>query len=231
MGVLADVLPILKKKELSFIESYEEKDGVFTFVFENEKDFHWRAGQHGLFSIAHEKIPKPTRPFSVSSAPFENTINITTKISDTPSPFKEALVNLQPGMKLHMRGPVGPMYIDDEKPSLLIAGGIGITPFRAMLKEAEKQGRSQVHLLYMDSKKSYIYKEELDAIADSTFININYISAREEFYDAIDSFIKDHQGGMYYIGGSKSMVESVQKHLKSRDVSKGSIKKDIFYGL
>ncbi|MBV0908899.1 FAD-dependent oxidoreductase [Planococcus sp. CP5-4] len=232
MGVIQDIAPILKKKELTLVESYEERDEVYTFIFKKEEGLTWKAGQHGIFSITHKKIKKSTRPFSVASAPFENTIKVSTRISEAPSEFKKALLELEPGMKLNMRGPVGPLYIDHETPALLIAGGIGITPFRAILKEAEQQGRHQLQLLYIDSKESFLYKNELDEIAKDTSITVNYLNSREELYAGMDIFIKEHNdAGMYYLGGSKSMVDSVETYLKNHRVSKGNIKKDIFIGL
>lgn len=43
-------------------------------------------------------------------------------------------MELTPGMTVTMRGPVGPFYVKGNGPLLLIAGGIGITPFRSILK-------------------------------------------------------------------------------------------------
>nr|WP_302054940.1 FAD-dependent oxidoreductase [Planococcus sp. CP5-4_YE] len=177
---------------MTLVESYEERDEVYTFIFKKEEGLTWKAGQHGIFSITHKKIKKSTRPFSVASAPFENTIKVSTRISEAPSEFKKALLELEPGMKLNMRGPVGPLYIDHETPALLIAGGIGITPFRAILKEAEQQGRHQLQLLYIDSKESFLYKNELDEIAKDTSITVNYLNSREELYAGMDIFIKEH---------------------------------------
>ena len=47
-----------------------------------------------------------------------------------------------------MSGPVGAFYLKEDRPTLLIAGGIGVTPFRAMLKELENEQRNHpIHLL------------------------------------------------------------------------------------
>ena len=47
---------IFKKRELSFIESRQETEDVYSFLFEREKDLTWKAGQYGLFSITHKSI-------------------------------------------------------------------------------------------------------------------------------------------------------------------------------
>lgn len=74
MSFFQDILPIFKKRELLFLESYKESEDVYTFLFEKENDLTWKAGQHGLFNITHKSIKKPTRPFTVASAPTENKV-------------------------------------------------------------------------------------------------------------------------------------------------------------
>ncbi|SOC24626.1 ferredoxin-NADP reductase [Ureibacillus xyleni] len=234
MGFIQDISPIFKKWELEFLESYKESDGVYTFIFEKEKGLNWNAGQHGVFSIIHKKIQKPTRPFSIASAPEESTLKITMGISDQPSEFKKAMLELSPGMKISMRGPIGPLYLDDKSPSLLIAGGIGVTPFRSILKQieiAKSEIRNPITLLYIDSNKSYIYKNELDEVAKNTSIIVNYLDSRDNLYQEIDRFTTMHkENGIYYIAGTKTMVDSVSVYLKGHDISKRNIKKDVFMG-
>ncbi|KZE40174.1 oxidoreductase [Bhargavaea cecembensis] len=234
MVFFQDVISIFKKRDMGLIERRKESEDVYTFLFEREKDLTWKAGQHGLFSITHKKIKNATRPFSVSSAPADNHIAITMRISDAPSEFKKALMELTPGMKVSMSGPVGSFYLQGHRPSLLIAGGIGITPFRAMLKqiEAEKnRSENPIRLLYLDSDQSYIFKDELDRISGSPSIEISYLDSRDTLHREIDQFTDTYQGqAQYYIAGPKPMVESVSAHLKEQDVLKRDIKKDAFFG-
>ena len=100
MSFFQDTLSIFKKRELLFLESYKESEDVYTFLFEKEKDLTWKAGQHGLFSITHKKIKNATRPFTVASAPTENVVKLTMRISDNPSDFKKAMLELKQGMKI-----------------------------------------------------------------------------------------------------------------------------------
>ncbi|WP_432363521.1 FAD-dependent oxidoreductase [Sporosarcina sp. UB5] len=234
MSFLKDAIAIFKKRELVFIESYKESENVYTFRFEKEKDVTWKAGQHGLFTITHKKIKNGIRPISVASAPAENVIQLTLGISDSPSEFKKAMLELKQGMTVKMSGPVGSFYLKDDSPIVLIAGGIGITPFRSILKQLEAEGNGagkQIHLLYLDSKKSFVYKDELDGIANNTSITVSYLDSREDLQQEIDKLSGMYQNnGNYYIAGPKSMVESVSTQLQSNAISKKSIKKDVFYG-
>ncbi|WP_346025178.1 FAD-binding oxidoreductase [Alkalibacterium indicireducens] len=96
---------------MKFIESYKAKEQIYTFVFEKPEDLNWKAGQHGLYDITHKKIKNKTRPFSIPTAPHENTIHITTRIGKELSEFKQALLELKPGMSMRLTGPVGSFYL------------------------------------------------------------------------------------------------------------------------
>ncbi|RSK25600.1 FAD-dependent oxidoreductase [Bacillus sp. HMF5848] len=234
MGFFQDISPIFKKRELTLLESYQEIEGVYTFVFEKEKDLNWKSGQHGIFTITHKSIKKPTRPFSVASTPAENVVKITMGIGENPSEFKQAMLELKQGMKISMRGPVGPMYLAEQAPILLIAGGIGITPFRAIFKEVEasSEWRQQVTLLFVDSNGLYVYKDELDKMADNPLLNVKYLQNRDELYKEIDIYIAQSRNqSKYFVAGSKSMVDAVSSYMKKQDILKKNIKKDAFIGL
>ncbi|GIN23307.1 FAD-dependent oxidoreductase [Siminovitchia fordii] len=234
MSFLKNIFSIFKKRELIFSERYKESEDVYTFLFEKENDLTWKAGQHGLFSITHKKIKNPTRPFSVASAPSENSVKITMKINDNPSEFKKAMLELKQGMKVSMSGPVGGFYLKENSPSLLIAGGIGITPFRSIVKQLNAEGtviEKPIHLIYMDSKKSYLFKDELDGIANNTSISVIYLDSRDDLHQEIDKFTNLYKNnGKYFVAGPKSMVHSISTYLQNNDISKQNIKKDAFYG-
>jgi ferredoxin-NADP reductase len=171
-------------------------------------------------------------PLSVASSPTEGVVKITTGISADPSDFKKALLELEKGMTISMSGPVGLFYSKNSSPSLFIAAWIGITPFRAMIKQMEIEGtgfEKQVKLLYLDSGKSYIYKDELDK---NTSIEVTYFETIHDLYQEIDTFITTHNNdGNYLIAGSKPNVEAITNHLKNKNISKQNIKKDVFRGV
>ena len=234
MSFIQDTLSIFKKRELLFLESNKESEDVYSFLFEKEKGLTWKAGQHGLFTITHKKIKNPIRPFTIASAPTENMVRLTMRISDQPSDFKKAMLELKQGMKIKVSGPVGRFYLKDNSPSLLIAGGIGITPFRSILKqlEAEENGQDKkIHLLYLDSNQSFIFKDELDGIADNTSIGVTYLDSRDELQQEIDKFSNLYKNsGKYYIAGPKSMVGAISTYLLNNNIPKRNIKKDAFFG-
>lgn len=234
MSFFKDMVSVFKKKELSFLESRKEAEGVYSFLFEKDRDLTWKAGQYGLFSIAHKSIKNGTRPLSISSAPAENVVQFTTRVTDQPSEFKKALLELQPGMKIKMGGPIGAFSLNDTNPSLLITGGIGITPFRAMLKQIEAEGKRDgkaIQLLYIDSQQSYLFKDELDEIAKKTATSITYLHERDDLHQEIAKFIASYKdSGTFFVAGSKSLVEATSTYIQNQQIPKRNIKKDVFFG-
>lgn len=164
----------------------------------------------------------------MASAPSESVVKVTMKIGDHPSEFKKAMLELKQGMKIRMRGQIGQMHIIDDSPSLFIAGGIGITPFRAMLNDlvnSRSESTKQLHLLYMNREGIFVYQAELDEISKITGIKINYLHSREDLLQEIGSFTKKYKNtGKYYLAGSRSMVDGAVVHLRK------NIKKDTFIG-
>lgn len=232
MRFLQEAKQMFNKKELTFLESHQEEEGIYSFHFKKPEHLNWNAGQHGFFTITHKKINKPMRPFSISSAPSEGVVRITAGIGSQPSEFKRALLELKQGMTISMRGPVGPMYIAKPHPVYLIAGGIGITPFRAILKDLEQRDYTEkIVLNYLDSKGIFLYRSELEELSRKKNLKVNYLHKRDDLYDRIDRHIsQDKKEARYYLAGSKSMVDDLSKYLKNKKIDRKQIKKDPFIG-
>mgnify|MGYP001170051562 CR=1 FL=1 len=235
MGFLQDnLIPFFRQREIVFRESRREADDVVSFLFDKPDDLAWKAGQYGLFTITHKKIKNATKPFSVSSAPAENVIRITTVVRDNPSAFKRALLELSPGMKVTLRGPVGPFYLKDKAPVLFIAGGIGITPICSILKQIEAEGSGgerQIRLLYVDSHRRHLFKDELDRIADRSAVSIDYLDSRDQLYRELDRLADAYRkDGSIMIAGPQSMVNPLAAELRNRKIPKRNIVKDAFFG-
>lgn len=235
MGFLQDnLIPFFRQREIVFRERRGEADDAVSFLFDKPADLTWKAGQYGLFTITHKKIKNATKPFSVSSAPAENVIRITTRVRENPSEFKRALLELEPGMKVTMRGPVGPFYLKDKSPALFIAGGIGITPFRSILRQIELEGgggERQIRLLYVDGDGRFLFREELDRIADGSAVAVDYLDSRDRLHRELDRLADAYRtGGRIMIAGPQSMANRLAAELKSRNIPGKNVVKDAFFG-
>ena len=178
------VLPSPARYELSLLESRRESPSSMSFRFSTEgTGFRYLSNQ--AIRLALPGVDDPwgaVRTFSLSSSPSEaGFLQVTCKISDTP--FKQALAHLSAGAKAYVFGPLGRFLFDASRPSVLIAGGIGITPFRGMIRYASDTGaRLPVTLLYSARvPEELVFRAELDDIARShPNVRVNYTVTRPD---------------------------------------------------
>jgi len=231
---MEDFLSIFKKHSLTLVEKKQEVNDIFSFIFKSKDKVDFKAGQHGIFFVKHVKIQKASRSFSIATTPDEKNIMISMRISENPSEFKKALRDMKPGESVIMRGPVGSFYFKEKKPVLLIAGGIGITPYRALIKDniGSEEGLLQtIRLLYSDSKGDFIYKEELDEMHQGNYVEVEYINKREQLVEEIKTYALNHKDdAIYFISGSPSMVKSIKEILREMNIQNQNIKTDAFIG-
>lgn len=105
-------------------------------------------GQYMELTIPHRKADfrGSRRYFSISSAPTtEGPITFALTVPSTSSSFKQALLDLEPGAIVHGTGVGGDFALprDATEPLLLVAGGIGITPFASQLAHATERGEKR----------------------------------------------------------------------------------------
>jgi glycine betaine catabolism B len=124
------------------------------------------AGQFAFFDIGgvYNDPKGPIRHFTISSSPTENFIMFSTRIRDTP--YKKRLSTLEEGAKVKVRGPEGQFVLhqDYSKPAVFLSGGIGVTPFRTMIKYATDK-QLPVKIVMFDSNRNrnnILFKKEFD---------------------------------------------------------------------
>jgi len=124
------------------------------------------AGQFAFFDIGgvYNDPKGPIRHFTISSSPTENFIMFSTRIRDTL--YKKRLSTLEEGAKVKVRGPEGQFVLhqDYSKPAVFLSGGIGVTPFRTMIKYATDK-QLPVKIVMFDSNRNrnnILFKKEFD---------------------------------------------------------------------
>ncbi len=237
MKFLNDLLPVRTKHTLSFVAHVHEVDDVHTFQFKTEKEYIWKPGQHGLFTIPGKNLGKGSfRGFSLASTPAESIIMISTRVPEKPSAFKQVLLNMKQGDNINMRGPFGPFYIDKPlSPAVCIAGGIGITPYRSIISDAVSNNTfksTPIELFYIDSRKTFVYKDFFDTLlADHRLININYLSEKDELSNAIDASVQKYNNtAIYYLSGPPGMIKQLKEKLINQGIKKRNIRHEMFLG-
>jgi len=170
--------------ELPLIDRRVETPSSMTFRFSTEgADFAYRSNQAVRLVLPAVEDPwGPGRMFSLSSSPTEaGAIAVTAKITDTP--FKQALRALRVGERVRVFGPLGDLLYDPSRPALMLAGGIGITPFRGMLRYAADTGGKQPIVLLYSARvpEEFAFRNELDHLARShASIDVRYTVTRPE---------------------------------------------------
>lgn len=172
--------------ELSLLEKQKfEATDVMSFRFSKrqkqqgkESDdncfLEYTAGQYAFFDIGgvYNDPKGPIRHFTISSSPTEDFVMITTRIRDTP--YKKRLSSLEERTMVKVRGPQGKFVLHDDysKPAVFLSGGIGVTPFRSMIKYATDR-QLPIRIVMFDSNRNQentLFKKEFD---EYTRINRN----------------------------------------------------------
>jgi glycine betaine catabolism B len=251
------VLAILEKQKV-------EGTDVMSFKFNREDQgtqnssrlsLDYRAGQFAFFDIGNVyNDPKgPIRHFTIASSPTENFILISTRIRD--SPYKKQLTSLEPGIKVKVKGPEGNFVLHEDysKSAIFLSGGIGVTPFRSMIKYVTDKNLP-IKIVMFDSnrdQKNILFKKEFDECASKNK-NLRVIYTITEDDDQILSSLDNEWKGergridktmltkhladtelknsIYYICGPPPMLKSMQSLLQELRIQEDQIKVEEFTG-
>jgi ferredoxin-NADP reductase len=220
--------------KLTLIEKKDEAKGIKTFIFKPDTKLDWIAGQYLIYSLPHEKedLRGRQRFFTISSAPFQKFPSITTRIEKKPSTFKKFLNGLKIGDKVNAKGPDGDFVLSRKSNlNILIAGGIGITPFIAMLRDIDfNKSKQKIKLFYASKTSEILFKKEIDEITKKNK-NIEveyYIGPKKIDKKFLNRFISLNT--YFFVSGPDSMVSDFEDYLKREGVEDKNLKLDYFSG-
>jgi ferredoxin-NADP reductase len=163
-------------------EVVEETPRVRTIVLDVPDWPGHRAGQHLDVRLTAEDGYRAAREYSIASAPGEPVAITVERLEDGEvSPYLTE--ELRTGDGLELRGPVGGYFVwdgDDSAPLLLVAGGSGVVPLRAMVRHRHRSGNdAPVRLLYSSrSLGDVIYRMELEQQDDG--VEVVHTLTREQ---------------------------------------------------
>jgi ferredoxin-NADP reductase len=223
---------------LTFIGSEKREADVTTFKFKPEQSVTWQAGQYLYYTLPHDNPDDRgiKRWFTVAAPPSGGEVRITTRIVEGQqrSTFKEALHNLKPGDTIEAEAPEGDFVVDDPARSMIfIAGGIGVTPFYAILAEANAQNqRLHVHLLYANRTNDIVFRDEFEAFQEQNpDLKVDYVIQPDKLDDnRLKQAVDAETNPLIYISGPEPMVDAIGEQLVKVGVNEENIKKDHFPG-
>lgn len=218
------------KTNLTLLEVQSEAGNVKTFSF-NPNGLTWIPGQYQeyVLPIAGADAKENEHYFTIASAPNEQRINISTRISE--SAFKQALNALKPGDTIEAHGPKGDFLWEetDAKPIILVAAGIGVTPYRSMLLERAANGLSlNATLIYFNRNDEIPFLDTFKQLAAThAEFTLQPIIGEPVTAEKILELAPDAQTGTLYLSGPEPMVDTIGEALKTRGVA---LKQDWFPG-
>ena len=206
---------------LTLFEKKQEAKDVISFKFKSGEPLSWKPGQYLFYTFPNDNPDNRgvTRYFTISSAPFEDFIMLTTRISKPSSTFKKSLTEMKIGDRITASGPDGDFTAEDpNKNYIFIAGGIGITPFRSILLYLNhKRLPVNVQLLYANRDEDTVFEEQLNSLVEKNEnFKINYfISPHRIDENVLNGQLSMVNNPMMYVSGPEPFVETYSQILKN----------------
>jgi ferredoxin-NADP reductase len=193
---------------------------------ESGQFFRWRFLTRDLWWAAN--------PYSLSAAPRPDTLRITVKMGGDHS---RSLLTLAPGTRVFAEGPYGGMTADcrRRRKVLLIAGGVGITPLRALFESLP--GRpGDVTLLYRArTEHDLVLRAEIESIAQRRGSRVHYLMgpSRADHHDHLATRrlaglvpnLREHD---VYLCGPETMMAATRRALIEAGVPRRHIHHESF---
>ncbi len=237
-----------QKLVLRLKEKVQVAKDTYDFVFYNNHPFNFKPGKYMEWTLGQNKIDSRgnRRYFTIASSPTEKEVRMGIKFYENGSSFKKKLLSMKKDDTIVASGLAGDFTMPKNKKNKLafIAGGIGITPFRSMIKYLiDTKQRRDIILMYSNKTPSDIaYKNILDQATKELGIKVVYIITDKTFLNTwsgktghmdskmIRQEIPDYHERHFYLSGTYGMVTTFDETLQDMGVPEIQIKKDFFPG-
>jgi ferredoxin-NADP reductase len=230
-------------------EKEQLAEGTMAFYFARPDGFQFKAGQYVDVTLIH---PAETdaegniRSFSIASAPEDQDLLVATRMRDTA--FKRVLRTAPVDTEISLEGPMGSFTLHNNatKPAVLLAGGIGITPFSSIIRHATKARLAHnLYLFYSNRRpEDAAFMNVLSELAKAN-PNFHFIPTMTEMekssqkWNGETGFIDQEmlvrhlpslQGPIYYVAGPPAMVAAMGQMLTAAGVDEDDLRTEEFAG-
>lgn len=214
---------------LTLESKWREYGSTYTFSFSSKRPVRFEAGQYAHIALPRvaAKFAKPTHEFSIASSPGDPDIRITTD-TGSKSAYKQQMEALKPGDHVLLYKVKGEMKLPENAHGtyVMLAGGIGITPFRSILRDIDKQKTAVTPVLIHVGNPPYLYENEL---TDKPFEQ--YRIQRSGIDTTLQEVRASHPESHYFVAGSEAFVGAMAKKLEATGIPRDMIVTDEFEGL
>ncbi len=224
--------------------------GLMDFLFVPAKPLAYRPGQYMEWTMDHGHADGrgKRRFFTLASSPTERSLRIGVKFADASSTFKRSLAASALGTSIVAAQVGGDFTLprNTDQKLAFIAGGIGVTPFRSMVKYlTDRREPRDIVMLYANRHvEEILYWDVFQAaqwvfrfrpvlvLSDASSVPPGWGGAVGRIDAAlIARQIPDYRERLFYVSGSPEMVRSVQRALGDLGVTERQIRTDYFSGL
>ena len=223
--------------------------GTVALAFAKPAGFTFKPGQSvdlTLLDPPETDAKGNRRALSIVSAPYEDELAFATRLRD--SAFKRVLWGLKPGAKVQVEGPFGSfgLHSDHARPAVLLAGGIGITPYMSMIRQALRAiAQRRLVLLYANRQpRDAAYLAELQRLSSehggafrlvatmSERVAVTEWQGRRGLIDRelLASVAAEHARPVFYVVGPPAMVAAMKDLLASFGVNDDDVRSEDFGG-
>lgn len=237
----------------SFITKLKSRElvaeGTLALTFDTPAHFTFTPGQFidiELMDAAETDEAGNIRGFSISSAPQEEAIMITTRVRNTA--FKRTLNAMPVGTPVKIEGPFGNFRLHSavRRPAVFLAGGIGITPFRSMLLDAAyRKLPHRVFLFYCNRRpEDAPFLREMESLA-RTNANYHFVATMTQLQhsncvwqgergfvdeEMLEKYLKNEKSPIYYTAGPPAMTNALHEMLLNCGINGDDIRSEQFPG-
>jgi ferredoxin-NADP reductase len=230
---------------LSLIDKKEIAKDIYEFSFSVKghplHKLSYLPGQYFDWTLADSSsdLRGNRRYFTIASSPTESSLKIGVKMppDESGSSFKKTLLNLNQNDQIFAGTLSGDFVLpkDTKRKLVFVAGGIGVTPFRSMIKYLidTKEERDIVLFYCVKQENEIAYRDIFEQASIENTVRTVYVPADTKGFitkDMVIHEVPDYTDRTYYLSGPDVMVENYKKLFKGMGIKDGNIKTDYFPG-
>jgi len=222
---------------------------IYEFRFSGDRRLRFRPGQYLEWTLRHSRPDSRgnRRYFTIASSVDERQVRLGVKFYPGASSFKKALLAMRPGSEIVASQLAGEFVLPENKREKLVfmAGGIGITPFRSMIRYLlDHDEKRPITVLYSNkTAPEIVYADVLEEARKQLGIRTVYTLTDADCVppdwqggtgrvDAgmIAKAVPDYRERTFYLSGPRSLVVGFEEVLRKIGIPKSRIKTDFFPG-
>lgn len=226
-------------------------DQTLAYRFEKPQGFSFQAGQYSALTVPQLEFQDKkgsTRVMSIASAPSDSDLLFAMRVTDTA--FKQTLSHMPVGGEITIRDAVGHFVLPEDETCTIVflVGGIGITPARSILREANRTGRKNPFWLFYSNReaKDVAFAAELEeqmfphlpayhcinTLTDEKGVCVWQDESGFICSQMLRKHLPDVGTALYYVVGTPGFAQAMERMLTEElGISKESIRQDPFTGM